>query len=196
LQWSLHGTEVVVASDVTTTFVDAARVFGPQKGAGPEDVAFLTERLELLAARYVHELSVDVRSVARSGAAGGLAGGLYALGAKLVSGFDMVAELVGLDQHLDWADFVITGEGRFDVTSFMGKPVGEIISRCADWNVPVVVVCGRSDSHADVEASQRGLTVHRLIDVQPDLALAIADPGTVLKRIGEQIRSDLLGLQN
>jgi glycerate 2-kinase len=191
LEWSLHGLPVVVASDVTTTFVDAASVFGPQKGASPEEVTALVQRLEQLADRYEHKLSVDVRCVPRSGAAGGLAGGLYAIGAELVSGFDMVAELVGLDDHLDWADLVITGEGRFDATSFLGKPVGGIIARCGERSLPVVVVCGSSDSAADCEAAKRAAAIHQLIDLQPDAEIAIAHPGPLLQELGRRIGRSL-----
>ncbi len=86
---SLHGLAVVCACDVDTRFVDAARVFGPQKGATPEQVAELTERLRAL----------EVPDLPGAGAAGGLAGGLAALGATLRSGFDVVAEAVGLREQ-------------------------------------------------------------------------------------------------
>src|SRR5205807_3040674 len=88
----LRGREVVVACDVTTTFVDAAEVFAPQKGATPAQVALLKRRLERLAQVYVRDYGVDVRDIPGSGAAGGLAGGLAALGARLLPGFDVVAE--------------------------------------------------------------------------------------------------------
>ncbi len=196
LSWSSHGMDVVVASDVTTRFVDAAAVFGPQKGASPSDVALLTERLESLAERYVRELSVDVRNVLRSGAAGGLAGGLHALGASLVGGFEMVAELVGLDAALSSADLVITGEGQFDATSFLGKPVGGILERCAGTEQPVVVVCGRSDSSGLKALNGLSLTsaptVYQLIDLTDDVQLAISQPAPLLTRIGRQIAHDHL----
>ena len=83
---------VQVACDVQTLFVDAAAVFAPQKGATPEQVEALTERLAELAARYRAEHGVDVCALPGSGAAGGLAGGLAALGAELVPGLALVAE--------------------------------------------------------------------------------------------------------
>ncbi|MSZ67771.1 MAG: glycerate kinase, partial [Actinobacteria bacterium] len=82
----LKGVEFVVACDVTTTFTDAAKVFGPQKGASPAQVQLLTTRLERLVQMYKETYGVDVSRLPGAGAAGGLAGGLAALGANLVPG--------------------------------------------------------------------------------------------------------------
>jgi glycerate 2-kinase len=186
LAWSLHGLEVVVACDVTTTFVDAASVFGPQKGANPDQVVVLTQRLEHLADRYLHELSVDVRTIPGSGAAGGLAGGLVALGATIVPGFAFIAAELGLDAALDRASVVITGEGRFDHTSFLGKPVGGVIERCRARNMPVSVVCGVADlDDPQVQAARvAGVRIEQVVNRAPDLASAISDPLPLLRRIG------------
>jgi glycerate 2-kinase len=183
LGWSLQGLEVVVACDVTTTFVDAAAVFGPQKGADPVQVRLLTERLERLAERYLHEQSVDVRTVPGGGAAGGLAGGLVALGATIVPGFDFIATELGLDAALDRASVVITGEGRFDHTSFLGKPAGGVIKRCRSRSLPVSVVCGAADMH-DPDVHAAGVRIDQLIDHTADVQIAINDPLPVLRHIG------------
>ncbi len=123
----LKAVDFVVACDVTTAFTDAARVFGPQKGATPAQVRLLTNRLEQLAQRYADTYGVDVTAIEGAGAAGGLAGALAALGAQLVPGFDMVADEVNLDERIASADLVITGEGCLDSTSFEGKVVGGVI---------------------------------------------------------------------
>ena len=120
----LRGIDVVVGCDVRTGFVDAAEVFGPQKGATAAQVALLTRRLERLAAMYEQEYGVDVTVLEGAGSAGGLAGGLAALGASLVPGFDVVAEEVGLDELLVGADLVVTGEGFVDEQSYEGKVGG------------------------------------------------------------------------
>ncbi len=138
----LRGVELVVACDVRTTFVDAARVFAPQKGATPAQVELLHRRLERLAQVYQQVHGVDVRSVPGSGAAGGLAGGLAAVGARLVAGFDLVAEEVGLADRLDGADLVVTGEGFLDDQSFAGKAVGGVAELARAAGVPVLVVAG------------------------------------------------------
>jgi len=136
---------VLVACDVQTPFLDAARVFAPQKGATPEVVNTLSTRLADLALRYNVEFGVDVTRLPGAGAAGGLAGGLAALGAELVPGFELVAERVGLDGFLDEAELVLTGEGRLDATSFEGKVVGSLLDRCERLGLDTLVVAGEID---------------------------------------------------
>jgi glycerate 2-kinase len=137
--------EVLVCCDVRTTYLDAARVFGPQKGATPDDVRLLTDRLRDDARWLRTTYGVDVTSLPGSGAAGGLAGGLAALGARLVDGFDHVADELGLDDALQQASLVVTGEGTLDATSFDGKVVGGIHRRARARGIPVLVVAGRID---------------------------------------------------
>lgn len=144
----LRGLELVVACDVTTTFVDAARVFAPQKGATPAQVALLERRLERLAQVYREDFGVDVAGLAGSGAAGGLGGGLAALGAALVPGFELVAEATNLAERIEAADLVVTGEGSFDLTSLDGKAVGGVVGLAAAAGVPALVVAGEVDPEA------------------------------------------------
>ncbi len=140
-----RGVELLVACDVRTRFVDAAEVFGPQKGATPAQVRMLAGRLERLAQVYADRYGVDVSTLPRAGAAGGLAGGLAAVGAELVDGFDLVAEERRLDVHLGDADLVVTGEGWLDATSYVGKVVGGVEAYAAASAVPVLVVVGGAD---------------------------------------------------
>ena len=131
--------EIVVACDVQTRFSDAARVFGPQKGADAAAVSRLTDRLVAARRRYVTEFGLDPEELIGSGGAGGLAGGLAALGASLAPGGDLVANEVGLDAAIARADVVITGEGRLDATSLAGKVVGTVWERAGGRKVIVVV---------------------------------------------------------
>jgi glycerate kinase len=140
----LDGIEITVACDVTTPFRQAARVFGPQKGATATQIAQLSDRLGALADRYRRDFEVDVATAPGAGAAGGLAGGLVALGARLVHGFDLVAGLVDLDARLAGADVVITGEGHLDPPSFRGKVPGGVLSRVGG-RCPVLCICGGAD---------------------------------------------------
>jgi glycerate kinase len=137
-----RGVELVVACDVRTRFVDAAALFAPQKGATPAQVELLTRRLERLAQVYLEDHGVDVRDLEGSGAAGGLAGGLAAVGASLVEGFDVVAEETDLYGRIEGADLVITGEGFLDAQSFEGKVVGGVAGLAAEAGVPVVAIAG------------------------------------------------------
>lgn len=142
----LRGVEVLVACDVTTPFTRAAEVFGPQKGATPAQVRMLTSRLRQLAERYRTEHGIDVDAVPGSGAAGGIAGMLAALGGRLMSGFDLVADELGLPDAIEGADLVITGEGHLDAQSFAGKVVGGVRDLCSEAEVPVAAIVGIADA--------------------------------------------------
>ncbi|MGC8512198.1 MAG: glycerate kinase [Acidimicrobiales bacterium] len=145
----LAGISIEVACDVRTRFVDAASVFAPQKGASPAQVRLLTRRLERLVQIYAERYGVDVAALQGAGAAGGLAGGLAAIGATLTSGFELVAERVDLACRVEGADMVITGEGFVDEASFDGKTVGGVLGLAKDLGVRCAVIAG------DVGASLR-----------------------------------------
>jgi glycerate 2-kinase len=137
-----RGYLVQVAHDVETRFVDAAAVFGPQKGATPAQVEQLADRLRALAGTYLDRFGVDVRELPGSGAAGGLGGGLAALGASLEPGFPLIADAVGLSAAIAEADLVITGEGMLDAGSFDGKVVGGVAALAEAAGVPWCAVVG------------------------------------------------------
>jgi glycerate kinase len=136
----LAGVDLQVACDVRTHFLDAAPTFSPQKGASPSEVALLSRRLQRLAQLYEERFGVDVRELDGSGAAGGLAGGLAAVGATLHSGFEVVAEHIDLAERIEAADLVIASEGLLDEESFNGKAVGGVVALAAEVGVPAVVL--------------------------------------------------------
>ncbi len=122
----------------------AARRFGPQKGASPWQVETLESGLERLGDRLRADLGRDVASLPGGGASGGLGAGCVAfLGADLVPGSDWVLDRLDFAGALADADLVITGEGAWDATSFMGKITGEILGRARQAEVPALLVCGR-----------------------------------------------------
>jgi len=150
----LGGTQLTVLADVTTPFERAAEVFGPQKGADAEAVTRLTARLHERAEALPH----DPRGVPMSGAAGGLAGGLWAFyDAAIVPGAAWVLDATGFDDRLGRASVVITGEGRLDAQTLEGKLVSEIARRCARASVPVHAVVG-SLALSATESTKLGLT--------------------------------------
>ena len=164
----LRGIDIRVACDVRTRFVDAAEVFAPQKGATPTQVELLRRRLERLAEVYLEDYGVDVSDLEGSGAAGGLAGGLAAVGATLEGGFDLVAAEVDLFGHLEGADLVITGEGFLDVESFDGKVVGGVLALAGELGVPALVIAGEVFEGAEVlrlaqDLDPAGITVVSLV---------------------------------
>jgi glycerate 2-kinase len=134
--------ELDVLCDVRTPFEQAPSVFGPQKGAGPEMVKRLEQRLDELAAR----LPRDPRSVPMTGAAGGLSGGLWARhGANLQHGASFVLDTIGFDERMRGAAFVVTGEGRIDSQTLQGKIVGELATRCRQGGVACHALVGKNE---------------------------------------------------
>ena len=144
---------LVVLCDVESAFEDAPRRFGPQKGADPELVARLEERLGALAAT----LPRDPRGVRFGGCAGGLSGGLWAaFGAELRAGASAVLDALGVDARIRAAQLVVAGEGCLDEQSFGGKIVGELVRRAAAAGVAVDAVVGTSRLSEEA-AAQAGL---------------------------------------
>ena len=172
----LAGVELIAATDVEHPLLGpmgAAAVFGPQKGADGAAVAELERRLERLADRYRDARGVDVRNLPGSGAAGGLAGGLAAYGARLVPGAALVADVVGLSDALQGASLVLTGEGRVDATSFAGKVVGHVLREGRGLDVPVAIVAGDAE-RATLPKNVECLT---LIELGGSLEAALGDAG-------------------
>ena len=146
--WSpdLDGIDVCLLSDVTTTLDRSAEVFGPQKGATPDQVAALTDALQRWADVAERDLAGGTRhrDTPGSGAAGGLGFALACgLGARYEPGADRIAVLSGFDDAIAEADAVITGEGRLDVTSGAGKVIGVVLERCRARDLPLLGVVGQ-----------------------------------------------------
>ncbi len=141
----LDRVRLVVLCDVRTPFEDAARVFGPQKGADEDEVRRLTERLN----RQARRLDPDPRGIPMTGAAGGLSGGLWsAFGAELVPGAAHVLDAVGFDARMRAARAVVTGEGKLDEQSLVGKVVAEVATRARQSGVPCHAVVGTRELDA------------------------------------------------
>ncbi|GAB2525261.1 glycerate kinase [Nocardiopsis aegyptia] len=168
-----------IACDVTNPLVGergAAAVFGPQKGATPEDVRVLDAGLGRLADVLVRAGGTDVREMSGAGAAGGLPAPLAALlGAELVPGSRMVADVLGAEELLSRADLVLTGEGSFDGQSMAGKVV-DAVRRLTPADRPVVVIAG-SVSVPREELAAAGITA----------AVSIARGPATLERMREEV---------
>jgi glycerate kinase len=149
------GCEVVVACDVSNPLLGdhgCSAVYGPQKGV--KDVPYFDQRLRRIAAMVVRDLGSDYRDAEGAGAAGGLGFGLMTFcGAKLQSGFDMVAELTELRGRISQADLIITGEGRLDTQTLHGKgPIG-VAAMARLLGKPVVGIGGMVDENRTLRAS-------------------------------------------
>ena len=152
--------EINVACDVRTGFIECARVFGPQKGATDTQIRFLENRLKRLAQVFHEERNIDVTSLPMAGAAGGLAGGLATVGAKLQSGFEAVSERVHLVDQIENADLVITGEGEVNESSFDGKVVGEVLKLSKLMSTPLLVIAGSIDPNVRLPVPSYSLKEH------------------------------------
>ncbi len=168
----LGGARLIVLCDVRTPYEDAARVFAAQKGADAEQIRRLTQRLHALA----QKLPRDPRGVAMTGAAGGLSGGLWAaFGAQLLAGATFVLDALDFDRRMRASRAVITGEGRLDGQSLVGKVVSEVATRARQAGVPC---------HAVVGARELDRFGQRILDLQ-----TVLEAGTVaeLERAGYEL---------
>ncbi|MEU7692836.1 glycerate kinase [Microbispora hainanensis] len=200
----LRGFEVIVASDVDNPLLGpygAAAVYGPQKGASPQDVAVLEAGLARLAAvaAHTHGLAgaaehdgvvraMGVAGRPGAGAAGGVGfGALTFLGAEIRPGIGYLLDLVDFDRHVEGARLVITGEGSIDEQTLRGKaPVG-VAAAAAKHGVPVVAVCGRRTA-GDDELRAAGIeAAYALTDVEPDVRRCMAEAGPLLERLAARI---------
>ncbi|WP_076432443.1 glycerate kinase [Microbispora rosea] len=200
----LRGFEVIVASDVDNPLLGpygAAAVYGPQKGASPQDVAVLEAGLARLAAvaAHTHGLAgaaehdgvvraMGVAGRPGAGAAGGVGfGALTFLGAEIRPGIGYLLDLVEFDRHVEGARLVITGEGSIDEQTLRGKaPVG-VAAAAAKHGVPVVAVCGRR-TVGDDELRAAGIqAAYALTDVEPDVRRCMAEAGPLLERLAARI---------
>ena len=145
---------VVALADVANPLVGrngASRVYGPQKGAGPEAVERLDEALSRLADVLEADLGLSLADVPGAGAAGGLGAGAVAfLGAELVPGAKWMIDRMGLRELVSDADVLITGEGRFDAQSGMGKLTGQVLDVACRARLPVLLVCGEVEGQLPV----------------------------------------------
>lgn len=144
LRW--RSTEIIIASDVdnpTLGDTGAAAIFGPQKGASPQQVAVLEENLRHFFTLVADQCGIDVRQTPGGGAAGAFSAGLMAfLGGRIQSGIDLILDLRGFDHLLADADLVITSEGRMDEQTVHGKgPIG-VARRAHERGVRTIAMVG------------------------------------------------------
>jgi glycerate kinase len=137
---------LVAAVDVTNPLSGArgaTRTYGPQKGLRAADLKLAERCLARLALVFKKQFGRDVSRIAGAGAAGGLGFGLLAFcGATIEPGFSLVARESRLDKRLRESDIVVTGEGRIDASTFMGKAAGEIAKRCRQQKTPCIALGG------------------------------------------------------
>jgi glycerate kinase len=165
----------------------AAHVYGPQKGATPDQVRRLDEGLANLADVIERDIGIDVRGLAGAGAAGGLGAGLHAfLGAELKRGVDLVLELVGLDAKLAGADLALTGEGQIDFQTAFGKAPAGVGAAARRLGIPCVAIAGSVGEGIDELVEVGIVAVFSLCSRPMTLDEAMADASALLGYSAEQ----------
>ncbi|EID75192.1 MULTISPECIES: glycerate kinase [Rhodococcus] len=192
----LGDAKITLASDVDNPLygpTGAAAVYGPQKGATPTQVAELDAALAHWADRVAAATGRDARDSPGAGAAGGVGfAALTVLQAEFRSGIDLILELVGIDQHLDGACAVITGEGSLDHQSLHGKaPIGVRLHATAR-DVPTYAIVGVSRLSPEEEAASQFAAIYSLQDREPDVARSMAGAADLIASAAEELAAEHL----
>jgi glycerate kinase len=178
-----------VACDVTNPLTGprgAAAVFGPQKGARPEDIPALDRNLAHFAAIARRDLDIDVDSVPGAGAAGGLTAGLLLLGAVTEPGIDLVLEVTRFAEQLRGADLVLSGEGKIDGQTAHGKVISGVLARTLTAGVPLVALAGTVQRDELDSLYEAGLAAaFPIVDGPMSLDTAVAQAAPLLERATE-----------
>ncbi len=190
----LADVELIAASDTEYPLVGpwgAARVFGPQKGADAAAVAALEVRLEAWALELEAVAGRDVSSEPGAGAAGGIGAGLLALGGRIESGAEIIAEHTHLADDLETADMIVTGEGRFDEQSLHGKVVGFLADSAGPLGIPVIVLAGQVGLENSSVRSSGIMSALSIADYAGSVRLAQADPVNQLMGLASEVAARL-----
>ncbi|MEU3553268.1 glycerate kinase [Streptomyces fragilis] len=190
--------DLVLASDVDNPLTGpfgAAAVYGPQKGASPEDVAVLDAALERYAEVMEEAVGTRAKGLAQApgaGAAGGLGYAALLLGARFRPGIEVLMEVVGFAAELERADLVITGEGSLDAQTLRGKAPAGVAAAAGAAGIPVVAVCGRL-ALTPGELRDAGIArAYPLAALEPDVTRSVANAGPLLERVAQSLAQDWL----
>jgi glycerate 2-kinase len=194
----LASVELVLASDVDNPLTGpkgAPAVYGPQKGASPDDV----EALDTALAHYAKVLEEAVGPKAAeyaaspgAGAAGGIGYGALLLGARFRPGIEVMLDVLGFAPALEWADLVITGEGSLDEQTLHGKAPAGVAAAARAKGKEVVAVCGRLALPPEALGRAGIRRVYPLTDAEPDIQRCISEAGPILEDVAERIGRDFL----
>ena len=188
---ALRAASVILATDVVNPLTGpdgAAEVYGPQKGATPDQVRELDGGLRRWAAVVADATGADRSRAPGAGAAGGVGfAALAVLGAERRPGIGLVLDLADFDAALDGAALVITGEGSLDTQTLAGKAPMGVAQAAARRGIPVVAVAGRSTLTEDELAGAGIGAVYTLSDLEPDAARSSAEASLLLRCVGQAV---------
>jgi glycerate kinase len=194
----LASVELVLASDVDNPLTGpkgAPAVYGPQKGASPEDVETLDAALTHYAKVLEDAVGAKAAEYAASpgaGAAGGIGYGALLLGARFRPGIEVMLDVLGFAPALERADLVITGEGSLDEQTLHGKAPAGVAAAARAAGKEVVAVCGRLALPAETLGRAGIRRAYPLTEIEPDVEKCIAEAGPILERVAENIARDFL----
>lgn len=190
--------DLILASDVDNPLTGpkgAPAVYGPQKGASPDDVEVLDAALAHFAKVLEAEVgsrAVEYAGAPGAGAAGGIGYGALLLGARFRPGIEVMLDVLGFAPALERASLVITGEGSLDEQTLHGKAPAGVAAAARAADKEVVAVCGRL-ALPPAALGRAGIRrAYPLTEVEPDVVRCIADAGPILERVAEQIARDFL----
>lgn len=193
----LKATDIAIACDVDNPLLGphgAAAIYGPQKGASPDDVGFLDAVLARLADAMADVAPQDLRELPGAGAAGGLGWGLASVaGARLERGVTLVAEVRGLAAALPGADLCLTGEGRIDEQTLRGKVVDGVAALAAEAGVPVIAFGGSVDVGVEPKLRARGVRCIPIVPGPISLEAAMRDAVPNLRAAAARVAALLKG---
>ncbi|GAB3447312.1 glycerate kinase [Streptomonospora sediminis] len=186
-QEAVRGATIVAATDVDNPLLGltgASAVFGPQKGAGPDQV----QRLDTALAAFADATDRGgLRDCPGAGAAGGLGYGMLLIGGTVESGIARVLGAVGLAEDVAAADLVITGEGSFDTQSLRGKLPHGVARAAADQGVPCVVLAGAVGVGRQ-EAAAAGITeTYSLVESAGSTEAALSRSAEELRKLAADV---------
>jgi glycerate kinase len=194
----LGSVEFVLASDVDNPLTGpkgAPAVYGPQKGASPDDVAALDAALAHYAQALERAVGAKAAEYAASpgaGAAGGIGYGALLLGARFRPGIEVMLDVLGFATALEKATLVITGEGSLDEQTLHGKAPAGVAAAARAADKEVIAVCGRLALPPEALGRAGIRRAYPLTDAEPDVAKCIAEAGPILERVAEGIARDFL----
>jgi glycerate kinase len=190
--------DFVLASDVDNPLTGpkgAPAVYGPQKGANPDDVATLDAALVHFAAvleKAIGSKAAEYAAAPGAGAAGGIGYGALVLGARFRPGIEVMLDVLGFAAALERATLVITGEGSLDEQTLHGKAPAGVAAAARAAGKEVVAVCGRLGLRPEALGKAGIRRAYPLTEVEPDIAKCIEDAGPILEKVAENIGRDFL----
>ena len=186
----IKNTEIFAASDVDNLLLGAngsAFIFGKQKGANQQKIAQLDNNLMNFARIVKRDLNIDITRLKSGGAAGGIGAGLFAFcHAKLVSGAELFFQIAKIEEKIKKADFIITGEGKIDDQTFMGKASGEILKIAEKYKIPVIAIAGKNEI-TNRENYRKFYKIFQLVSSEYTEREAINNAKKLLIHIGEKV---------